>query len=117
MSLTLFLEKLAHHIPVSFAETMAIIESAYNYTPVAFYNGLGEGRLLSPAGSNEGSCKIFAFAQIHQLDEATTLSLFGDYYRLDVLNDPDGQGHKNIRNFMKYGWAGITFEGEALAAK
>jgi hypothetical protein len=30
-----------------------------------------------------------------------TLSCFGAYYQEDVLGDPDGTSHQNIRNFMK----------------
>ncbi len=78
---------------------------------------LNDHTLVNKAGTNEGSCKIFAFAQINQLDQQQTLNLFGDYYRLDVLNEPQGTGHQNIRNFMKYGWDGIHFKGVALTAK
>jgi hypothetical protein len=45
------------------------------------------------------------------------LSCFGAYYQEDVLGDPDGTNHQNIRNFMKTGWDGIAFYGEALALK
>ena len=43
--------------------------------------------------------------------------LWGQYYR-DVLKNPDGDDHQNIRNFMKYGWEGVPFEnGIALTRK
>ena len=116
MSLISFLEKINNNIAVSFDETIAVITENYKYHPTEFSNGLNEHTLINQAGSNEGSCKIFAFAKIHQLDQQQTLSLFGDYYRLDVINDPKGKGHQNIRNFMKYGWEGICFKGEALTA-
>jgi len=45
------------------------------------------------------------------------LALFGDYYRSDVLKNPEGSDHQNIRNFMHKGWAGVTFKGEALRAE
>jgi len=114
MSLASFLEKIKNNEAVSFDETMAVINENYHYQPTEFSNGLGEQRLVNPAGTNEGSCRIFAFAQIHQLDKQQTLSLFGDYYRIDVLNNPAGTGHQNIRNFLQYGWEGIDFNGEAL---
>ena len=114
MSLASFLEKIKNNVPVSFEETIAVITENYQYKATEFSNGLNEDTLVNKAGTNEGSCKIFAFAKIHQLDQQQTLSLFGDYYRLDVLNDPQGTGHQNIRNFMKYGWEGICFKGEAL---
>ena len=45
------------------------------------------------------------------------LQLWGQYYR-EVLADPDGDSHQNIRNFMKYGWDGVPFEnGIALTKK
>ena len=76
-----------------------------------------EQTILNTAGKNEGSCKIFAFALLHQLDKQQTLNLFGDYYRVDVLGNPDGDSHQNIRSFMRYGWQGIRFMGTALIAK
>ncbi|MFZ2726230.1 MAG: HopJ type III effector protein [Methylococcaceae bacterium] len=97
---------------ISFNDTMAIIAENYQYQPSEFTNG----DLTSAAGINEGSCKIFAFAKSQQLNETQTLQLFGDYYRVDVLNEPNGTGHQNIRNFMQTGWAGIQFNGVALIA-
>ncbi len=46
-----------------------------------------------------------------------TLLLFSEFYREDVLKNPEGTDHQNIRNFMKFGWEGIVFEGEALKKK
>ena len=112
MSLNVFLEKIRNHLPVSFNETIAVIIEYYHYQPTEFSNGL----LVNLAGTNEGSCKIFAFALMHQLSEPQTLTLFGDYY-LDVLSEPNGSDHQNIRNFMRDGWQGICFKGEALTAK
>ena len=117
MSLTAFIDKIKHNSPVSFDETIAVISENYHYQATEFSNGLNEQRLVNPAGSNEGSCKIFAFAQLNGLDPQQTLNLFGDYYRIDVLTDPHGTSHQNIRNFMQYGWAGIDFNGVALMAK
>ncbi|TRX01452.1 HopJ type III effector protein [Candidatus Methylobacter oryzae] len=117
MSLTSFIEKVTNNEAVGFDETIAVITENFHYQPTEFSNGLNEQALVSPAGTNEGSCKIFAFAQLHGLDPQQTLNLFGDYYRVDVLNDPNGTGHQNIRNFMQYGWDGISFKGVALTAK
>ncbi len=117
MSLAAFIEKVTLNIPVSFDETISVITENYHYQATEFSNGLNEPLLVNQAGSNEGSCKIFAFAQLNRLNQQQTLNLFGDYYRLDVLNDPNGTGHQNIRNFMQYGWDGIRFKGVALTAK
>jgi len=117
MTLAVFIEKIHNHTPIAFNETILVISDNYHYTPTEFSNGLGECALVNEAGTNEGSCKIFAFAALQQLDQQQTLNLFGDYYRLDVLNDPQGSGHQNIRNFMTDGWAGINFKAEALKAR
>lgn len=98
---------------LTFQETIEVIESNYNFTPTTFKNG----NQINNAGENNGSCKIFAFAKIHQLEKDKTLALFGSYYYDDVLKNPNGNDHQNIRNFMIFGWDGITFEGEALELK
>jgi len=102
---------------VSFSQTMKTIESDYNYTPARFTNGKGETIAVNDAGTNEGSCKIFAFAQLNELDKELTLQCFGDYYRIDVLLNPEGNDHANIRNFMIHGWDGIQFDSVALSIK
>jgi hypothetical protein len=102
---------------VSFDEPMTLIDQYYHYSPVEFSNGSAPNTLINAAGTNEGSCKIFAFAQINQLSEQQTLALFGKFYWQDVLEEPEGCGHQNIRNFMAYGWQGIRFNGTALVAK
>jgi hypothetical protein len=117
MTLNDFLAKITNGEFVSFEQTMAIIADNYHYHPTDFSNGLNDDTLINQAGTNEGSCKIFAFANLHQLDLNQTLNLFGNYYRLDVMTNPDGSDHKNIRNFIKYGWQGIHFEDSALSPK
>jgi hypothetical protein len=117
MNLKTFLEKIQNQQPISFKETMAIIDESYDYKQTEFSNGLGEDKLISPAGVNQGSCKIFAFAQLHNLMPEQTLNLFGDYYHVDVLQNPDATDHQNIRNFMKYGWEGISFQNQPLLEK
>lgn len=117
MSLNTFLEKIHSNNPVNFNDSIAVIGENYHYQPTEFSNGLYDQTILNEAGTNEGSCKIFAFALLHQLNEQQTLNLFGDYYRVDVLGNPDGNDHQNIRNFMRYGWQGIHFKGATLTAK
>ena len=113
MTLENFLEKL-NNTPdlVEFADTMAVIDALYSFTPTAFTNG----ELLNEAGQNSGSCKIFSFASMNDLSEEKTLACFGHYYRDDVLKNPTADDHQNIRNFMKTGWQGINFQGVALVA-
>jgi len=98
---------------ISFTETMAAIDNHYEFTPTAFTNG----KLQNTAEQNNGSCKIFAFAKAQGLDETQTLACFGDFYRSDVLEHPEASDHQNIRNFIRTGWDGIAFSGEALTPK
>lgn len=98
---------------IEFADTMAVIETLYNFTPTAFKNG----ELENAAGQNNGSCKLFAFARLQGLSKEQTLACFGAHYRKDVLEHPDGTDHGNIRNFMKYGWNGVVYAGEPLQAR
>jgi hypothetical protein len=95
---------------VDFKQVIQVISQFYTYTPTDFTNG----ELLNQAGTNEGSCKIFYFAQLNKLTEQQTLCLFGSYYRDDVLANPEGNDHANIRNFILSGWAGIKFNAAAL---
>lgn len=100
-----------------FDEVLAFISAHFHYTPTRFYNGVGDDVLINDAGKNEGSCRVFALAQLHGVSEADTLLLFGRFYRDDVLQNPQGNDHGNIRHFMRHGWAGIRFDGAALRAR
>lgn len=114
MELTTFLSALAANPQdVQFEQTIATIEANYEFSPTAFTNG----ETANDANQNNGSCKIFAFGQLNKLSEEATLACFGRFYREDVLGHPDGDDHANIRNFIKFGWQGVKFEGEALTAK
>ncbi|BBN82241.1 type III effector [Pseudoalteromonas sp. A25] len=95
---------------VEFEQTITLIDSHYRFTPVAFVNGEQHNEV----GTNLGSCKILAFAHMQQLNEQATLNCFGKFYREDVLQNPSGADHGNIRNFMKYGWQGVSFKEPAL---
>jgi hypothetical protein len=92
---------------------MSVVETNYDFTPTAFKNG----NLQNDVGQNSGSCKLFAFAVDQNLTKKETLACFGQYYFDEVLNDPAGTGHQNIRNFMNTGFQGLTFVGVALVLK
>ena len=98
---------------VNFADVISVIETNYTYQPTRFVNG----DAINESGTNEGSCKIFAFAQLNELSADATLACFGQYYRDDVLQHPAGTDHANIRNFMVTGWAGVSFDANALTSK
>ena len=114
MSIQAFLEKVKQTpTQITFPETIAVIEENYNFTPTAFQNGTQH----NAAGENSGSCKLFSFAKLQNLSKEETLACFGAFYFKEVLGDPNGTNHQNIRNFINLGWDGIQFEGNALEAK
>ena len=114
MTLTTFLTNIKENPKsIAFADTIAVIEDNYVFTPTAFKNGNQQ----NAADENSGSCKIFAFAKAQQLSPEETLNCFGTYYTEDVLKNPEGTDHQNIRNFMVSGWNGIAFERDALQLK
>ena len=98
---------------VEFEDTMANIEANYDYQASAFTNGSAE----NSAEQNQGSCKLLAFAKLQGLSAEQTLACFGRYYRDDVLGNPDGDDHQNIRQFMINGWDGVSFAATPLTAK
>ncbi|SHM21936.1 HopJ type III effector protein [Chryseobacterium carnipullorum] len=98
---------------IQFKEVIAYIDEHYDFTPTEFKNGT----TVNEAGQNNGSCKVFSFAKLQGLSKEQVLPLFGEFYREDVLQNPEGMDHQNIRNFMEYGWKGVSFEGEALKEK
>lgn len=95
-----------------FTDVIAYIEARYAHTPTAFKNG----QHSNAATENQGSAKVFSFAQLNHLDQAQTLSLFAEHYAA-VVATPDATDHQNIRQFMQNGWDGIQFESQALTAK
>ena len=114
MTLETFINKVKHTPEtIEFQETISVIESHYEFTPTAFKNG----DLHNNAGENSGSCKLLAFAKLQGFTKDETLACFGKYYFEEVLNDLNGAGHQNIRNFMNRGFDGLIFEGNPLNKK
>lgn len=97
---------------VTFSQVIEYIESRYQHQPTAFKNG----HTYNEATQNQGSAKVFAFAQLHNLSKEDTLYLFAEHYQ-SVLDTPTETNHQNIRQFMAQGWPGIVFEGQALVQK
>jgi hypothetical protein len=96
----------------TFKEVLEFIETYYQHQPTAFKNG----EAYNEPTQNQGSARVFAFAQLNNLSKEDTLHLFAEHYQ-SVLNTPNGTDHQNIRQFMTHGWSGVTFEGQALTAK
>lgn len=95
-----------------FSDTLSLIGEAFDYRPAGFHNG----PLFNPPGENEGSCRVFSLAQYCNLNEADTLRLFAEHYQ-QVLDDPAGDSHGNIRQFMATGWSGIRFDQPPLSKR
>ena len=95
-----------------FEDTLAWVATHYQYTPTAFSNG----ETSNAAGQNEGACRVFALGQLEALSPEHTLLLFGRHLR-DVLADPSGSNHANIRQFQRHGWSGVSFAGQVLRKK
>jgi len=102
---------------IDFNDVIDTINNEYNYTPSIFTNGQADNLMTNESGTNEGSCKIFSFAKLNNLTKDQTLACFGKYYREDVLQNPNGKDHVNIRTFMKYGLDDIIFTTQALDKK
>lgn len=97
-----------------FQDVMTILRRHYEFTPTAFVTGSGTpAQVENAATANQASCLLLAAARRLGLDPAATLRLYGEHYR-DVLADPAGTAHGNIRAFMANGWAGVVFAGDPL---
>ena len=115
MNIEQFLEQLKQQPEsIEFDQTIEVINQNFDYTPQRFNNGPD---VINEAGTNEGSCKIFAFAKLMELDKDSTLQCFGKFYREEVLQQPDADNHGNIRAFMEHCWEGIQFDQPALSKK
>lgn len=97
---------------LEFQSVLSAIDSEFEFTPTAFSNG----KIINSAMQNQGSCKVLSFANKSGLSQPHTLALFAEHYR-NVLADPGGNDHQNIRQFMATGWKGVSFEKVALVKK
>ncbi len=89
---------------ILFKDVIDFIEQHLDHTPTAFKNGA----TFNEANQNQGSAKVFRFAQLNNLSQADTLALFAEHYHA-VLEHPEGADHQNIRQFMANGWSGIEW--------
>ena len=97
---------------INFDDIIALIDKLCDFTPTAFKNG----EVYNQAGENNGSCKLLFFAREQQLSETDTLHCFGEHHQM-VLKNPRGTDHANIRQFMKTGWSGISYESNSVLIK
>ncbi len=95
-----------------FEATLAFIEQNFSFTPSAFNNG----GVVNTIEQNQGSCKVFALAQLLDLSQQQALACFGQHYR-DVLATPEVDNHHNLRRVLKEGLKNITFDAFPLEQK
>lgn len=106
MEIKEFIDRLrANPGSVEFGDAMSLIDEHFHFTPMPFKNG----EIYNEVGQNNGSCKLLAFCQLHNLTKEETLDCFGSYYREEVLLNPTDNNHLNIRSFMMHGWEGVEF--------
>ena len=106
-----FADKIKRGESVTFKETIDFLDTHYFYFEVPFKNG----PLYSKPNENTGTAKILSFGLMTRMTEAQTLAMFGEIYR---NLSPDGTDHANIRQFIKTGFAGVSFEtGLAISSK
>lgn len=111
MQFNTLLQKLKEN-QIKFAEVISFIEKLYQHYPTAFKNGA----IFNEVTQNQGSAKVFYFAQLNNLSKEDTLLLFIEHYNA-VLDTSEGTDHQNIRQFLLNGWEGISFKIEALKTK
>ncbi len=97
---------------IEFKQVLEFIDARYQHQATAFKNG----DAYNENTQNQGSARVFAFAQLNHLSETDTLHLFAEHYQA-VLATPEGTDHQNIRQFMLHGWQGVVFEGNALVKR
>ena len=97
---------------IQFAEVIALIDTHYSHTPTAFVNGTATNQ----ASENQGSAKVFSFARLQDLNQTETLHCFAEYFRT-VSDNPTGNDHQNIRQFIADGWQGVQLPDTCLTAK
>lgn len=102
---------------IAFEQVIAVIDANYDYQPTAFVNGVKGDCVDNKEGTNQGSCKIFAFAKLNALNQLETLHCFGSNYREDVLKNPDTDNHQNIRTYIRHGIDAVQFAQQPLAPK
>lgn len=112
MTLNDYLQLLANDpTSLTFSDTLTVIDQHYQFTETSFSNG----NTNNAAGQNSGSCKVFAFAIKHKLNKQQTLNMFAQFYHQDVLANPEGDDHQNIRQFILHGFEGLKFDGTPLS--
>jgi hypothetical protein len=97
-----------HH----FKDTLTFIDTWYEFSPTAFFNG----PVKNGIEENQGSAKVLALGIDLNLSTDQVLRCFGEHYR-EVLATPGVDNHFNLRRLMKDGFGDVSFEAYPLKRK
>ena len=106
------IEAIKNNSSINVETVIELIDSLYDYHSVDFTNG----DVINKAGTNDITCKLFAFAKLNAFTQEQTLACFGHYYQ-DVLETPNSTEHQNNRNLMQNRRDGISISRTALNEK
>ena len=100
-----FLQRIEHP-QHSFAESLAFIDTWFEFTPSNFFNN----GVVNSHTENHGSAKVFALAQLSDFTKQQALLCFGEHYR-NLAHTPKNS-HLNIRMLTSSNasLANISFE-------
>ncbi|MDR1027138.1 MAG: HopJ type III effector protein [Rickettsiales bacterium] len=98
-----------------FQQVLSVIDKNYDYTPTQFAvtDGWGDTNGLD---QNQGAGRVLAFAKERRLDEEAALQLFAEHYQ-NVVDNPNGDNHKNIRLLAAHGLNQVHFANRPLRKK
>ena len=101
---------------LKFQYVIDTINANYDFSPTPFR--VFPGALLNAAGTNEGACRVLAFAKDQSIDSQkdVVLELFAEHYDA-VLANPNGAKHQNIRLVMQHGAEEVEFSCWPLSKK
>jgi len=57
---------------------------------------------------------VLSFAALADLSDEQTLLLWAEHYR-DTKDEPEGDSHQNIREFMRTGMGGVDFSTHGIS--
>ena len=108
-----FLKKLKLGGKLKFSDFLALIDSEYNFSNIAFKNG----DIFNSKHENQGSAMVFCFGHMYSLSELEVLHCFAEHYHSVIQNSNDETSHLNIRSFMVHGWDALLIDFDALKIK
>jgi len=94
-----------------FSDIMKTLDLHFTFRPTAF----SVGDTKSTENQNQKSLRVLSFAQLLKLSKEQTLKLWGEHYK-QVLQEPEGSSHGNIRAFLKGGFECVNAPQDVITA-